>query len=363
MLNEAEKQNQTNYNLSFVGSTGSSNVFVHPPPILQVRTSISSVSSSHLFEFTTICRDPTTVNGYAPPKSLEIQSSVHEAEMPHCIHAQGGKVKVNIEDLPMPPFLNTVSTSSVQSFMQKIQERGQRTIQQESNAIPPPELKWRSSTSSQQLYDWTSNEDARQINPTLSPKLRVQISTTLLSSGRDKDVPPTLPVRRESSEYTLEWTSYPGYFENSQQTDGRGCDTPPFFPQNATPSVVFGGKTAPSNEINLIGLRSPTQTLENACNKSIEIEPGYKVTVRGAEETLLYVAADATGLASNSRSMIATFQCWTCSTTMHCVFDAAYVVCPMCRTVQPTDHHQGWGAGLGFLTSDWDEWKSALSCQ
>jgi hypothetical protein len=366
MLTEAGMKSEANNEVNFYGA--SSKVLLHPPPVLQVTTSISSVSSSHLIEFTTICRDPPRIIGYEPPKSLEVRSTIHAAEVPPTGKAEkifDGKVKVNVEDLPMPPFLYSVSSSSVQNFMQKIQERGQRSIQQESNATPPPELKWSSSSSSQQRYDWGSNEDERRINPTLSPKLRVQISTTLLNSGRGIDVPPTLPVRRESSEYTLEWTSYHRYFENSHYAthhDGRGCDTPPFFPEEASPSMVFGGKKSPNNEINLVDLMSPVQNLETACNKSIEIEPGHKVTVRGAEETMLYVAADATGLASNTRSLIATCQCWACSATMHCVFDAAYVVCPVCRTVQPTDHHQGWGAGLGFLTRDWDEWKSALSC-
>jgi hypothetical protein len=71
----------------------------------------------------------------------------------------------------------------------------------------------------------------------------------------------------------------------------------------------------------------------------------------------LYVAADAT----SGQNLIATFSCWTCANTIHCVKDAAYILCPACRTLQPTDLDPGWGAGLGFLTSEWNEWNAALA--
>jgi hypothetical protein len=108
---------------------------------------------------------------------------------------------------------------------------------------------------------------------------------------------------------------------------------------------------------------------------TIEIAPGFLVPFRGVEETMVYIATDATTTATmgaKKSRYIASNTCWTCTTLVHHIADVAYVFCPVCRTLQPTNvtdtvdpraagtsETSGcWGVGLGFLTDDWKTWKA-----
>ena len=171
------------------------------------------------------------------------------------------------------------------------------------------------------------------------------------------------PVMREtkscSSVHTLEWTSYNKYYES------------PRSPTQLRETTSNSSQTAGSNGTGQISgtfLAPPLETKVSACGSvvapapSIEVAPGHSVSIRGADETLLYVAADTT---TASKSLITTNQCMTCTSTVHCVWDAEFILCPVCLTVQPvgtsTEETQRWGVGLGFLPHDWDVWKESLA--
>ena len=57
----------------------------------------------------------------------------------------------------------------------------------------------------------------------------------------------------------------------------------------------------------------------------IEIAPGLRVRLRGAEETMNAIASDR----------LATEFCTCCQELLHCVRDADYVLCPNCKVVSP----------------------------
>jgi hypothetical protein len=93
----------------------------------------------------------------------------------------------------------------------------------------------------------------------------------------------------------------------------------------------------------------------NSAPQTLEVAPGHFVTLRGASETLLYVAAHAT----SPRQMIISETCIACDTCVHSVCDCEYILCPVCHTILSSGV-AGHGVGLGFLTADWDEWNFNL---
>jgi len=79
----------------------------------------------------------------------------------------------------------------------------------------------------------------------------------------------------------------------------------------------------------------------------VEISPGVKVRLRGSRETKACIARD----------FYVPTMCSSCQLDpLFCIMDANYVVCPVCRVVQPleggadTEYHGGVGLGFDFDT-------------
>jgi hypothetical protein len=87
----------------------------------------------------------------------------------------------------------------------------------------------------------------------------------------------------------------------------------------------------------------------------IEVAPGVKIRLRGSQETWEAIARDyyAPGL------------CWGCSETIFVIQDAAYLLCPTCRTVSPMDgtfeHPHISGVGLGFTFEELVLWQQQIA--
>jgi hypothetical protein len=86
---------------------------------------------------------------------------------------------------------------------------------------------------------------------------------------------------------------------------------------------------------------------------TIEISPGVHVHLRGADETWKAIA--------NDYYMPA--ECICCESTIFCIQNADYVLCPDCRVVSrmdgPSSHGMG-GVGLGFKYEDLARWQEDI---
>lgn len=90
-------------------------------------------------------------------------------------------------------------------------------------------------------------------------------------------------------------------------------------------------------------------------SKTIEIMPGLRVPLRGAEETWNCIEQD----------FYLPVTCFGCTTELCCIQDASYVLCPVCRVVGPMDTGAGdfgstVGVGLGFSFDDLFQWQSEI---
>jgi hypothetical protein len=86
---------------------------------------------------------------------------------------------------------------------------------------------------------------------------------------------------------------------------------------------------------------------------TIEISPGVHVRLRGADETWKAIAND----------YYMPTECICCESTIFCIQNADYVLCPDCRVVSrmndPSSHIMG-GAGLGFKYEDLARWQKDI---
>jgi hypothetical protein len=90
-------------------------------------------------------------------------------------------------------------------------------------------------------------------------------------------------------------------------------------------------------------------------SKTIEIMPGIRVPLRGAEETWNCIRQD----------FFLPVTCLACTTELCCIQDASYVLCPVCRVVSPMDAGAGdfgstVGVGLGFSFDELYQWQSEI---
>lgn len=309
------------------------------PTFLRACSSVSSVTSSHLFEITTISGSSRLGTPFAPPR-LNVTTSSHSVQR---LKSQNLKAQVSldIDDVPSLPLLqDIVAWRSIQSRdgASTAAKRNPSLIDDDEvkSFDLAPTLQDLTPTSSTQ---WTSHEEAAYV-----PREGLQVTTSSFS-------------RR-----SLEWWSINAHSCPAVPPSPR-CNSQPHLRATTSSSSCLSDyierklaaamtrDTRSSNEMSLGSLEQSSDL------RIIEIAPGVEVPMRGAEETMLYVAAAVTC----ELTLIATCACWTCSTTIHCVKDAAYILCPMCHTVQPTDFDIAWGVGLGFLPSDWDEWNAALT--
>ncbi len=86
---------------------------------------------------------------------------------------------------------------------------------------------------------------------------------------------------------------------------------------------------------------------------TIEISPGVHVRLRGADETWKAIAND----------FYMPAECICCETTIFCIQNADYVLCPDCRVVScmedPSSRGVG-GVGLGFKYEDLARWQEDI---
>jgi hypothetical protein len=104
-----------------------------------------------------------------------------------------------------------------------------------------------------------------------------------------------------------------------------------------------------------INLPPASFSVVNNASKTIEIMPGLRVPLRGAEETWNCIEQD----------FFSPVTCFGCSTELCCIKDASYVLCPVCRVVGPMDTGAGdfgstVGVGLGFSFDDLFQWQSEI---
>jgi hypothetical protein len=86
---------------------------------------------------------------------------------------------------------------------------------------------------------------------------------------------------------------------------------------------------------------------------TIEISPGVHVRLRGADETWKAIENDCYMPA----------ECICCESTIFCIQNADYVLCPDCRVVsrmEGNSSHGIGGVGLGFKYEDLARWQDAI---
>jgi len=89
----------------------------------------------------------------------------------------------------------------------------------------------------------------------------------------------------------------------------------------------------------------------------IEVAPGQFLNLRGAQETWQAVNDD----------FFLPCSCVICDQTIFCIADADYVLCPVCRVVNPVDFGTetsgSGGVGLGFTLDDLAKWHAEIARQ
>ena len=90
---------------------------------------------------------------------------------------------------------------------------------------------------------------------------------------------------------------------------------------------------------------------------SVEVSPGVYVPLRGAAETMQAIPND----------YYAPTSCVSCDSTIFCIEDANYILCPNCRVVSPLEGlYEGLrkgrgGVGLGFTLHELELWQNDLN--
>lgn len=70
----------------------------------------------------------------------------------------------------------------------------------------------------------------------------------------------------------------------------------------------------------------------------IEIQPGFSLPLRGADETTRALAVN----------FIVKLNCMVCTLEIQCIGDAEYILCPVCRSVSPIEGNSGNNGGVGL---------------
>jgi hypothetical protein len=86
---------------------------------------------------------------------------------------------------------------------------------------------------------------------------------------------------------------------------------------------------------------------------TIEISPGVQVRLRGADETRKAIEND----------FYMPAECICCESTIFCIQNADYILCPDCRVVsrmEDLSSHEMGGVGLGFKYEDLARWQEAI---
>jgi hypothetical protein len=89
--------------------------------------------------------------------------------------------------------------------------------------------------------------------------------------------------------------------------------------------------------------------------KTVEVSPGEHLRLRGADETWNAIRADS----------FVPCLCICCTSTLLCIDDAIFVLCPNCDAVSPiegilSDVGYDGGVGLGFTMDELGKWQSLI---
>jgi hypothetical protein len=99
--------------------------------------------------------------------------------------------------------------------------------------------------------------------------------------------------------------------------------------------------------------QSPLRPSPSPSPSSIEISPGVQVRLRGADETWRAIEYDYYMPA----------ECVCCESTIFCIQDADYILCPDCRVVSRLEGSSSrgmGGVGLGFKYEDLARWQEDI---
>lgn len=83
---------------------------------------------------------------------------------------------------------------------------------------------------------------------------------------------------------------------------------------------------------------APSRQAQHPNEMMIEIQPGFSLPLRGAQETTRAVEINFVVLAT----------CMVCTVQAKCIADAEYVLCPVCRSVSPIEANAGNNGGVGL---------------
>ena len=127
--------------------------------------------------------------------------------------------------------------------------------------------------------------------------------------------------------------------------------------RTSTARSVRGGRRHPSTSTSTSRQRAVVfphrRQSSSSQSTEIEIAPGQRARLRGAKEAFYAVKHD----------FFLPTQCAGCQTSLCCVMDASYVLCPECRVVGPLEggatDGQG-GCGLGFTLEVLNQWQQEI---
>jgi hypothetical protein len=202
-----------------------------------------------------------------------------------------------------------------------------------------------------QMVENTSTYDAMELNSQGSIIIfdgqRKDVSNLLLPKFRIERFYPELESDEESHanscSTTVDSNSILCNFRPEKNEDKKRRDflqndafeEKKMLPDNATPTELYDTDIWDSDSFFLDD--------ENEEELNLEVERGVNVKVRGSAETRRAVL----------NWNIIRVQCCECSVYIHCIADAEYILCPLCRCISPlwllnpTCGHKH-GVGLGF---------------
>jgi hypothetical protein len=163
-------------------------------------------------------------------------------------------------------------------------------------------------------------------------------------------------LKHDTKDMRYDQYSYMGKFK-SQSSACRNI-TPERPPERATKErntagISYGTRIVGFQPVSYAAAPYPLEEI-----KCIEVVPGQYHQLRGADETWRAVQADH----------FSPCTCFFCPTTLFCISDALYVLCPHCNVACPMPNDDGGadikmkrhGVGLGFTLSELADWQYHL---
>jgi hypothetical protein len=119
------------------------------------------------------------------------------------------------------------------------------------------------------------------------------------------------------------------------------------------PRDLWRGDISDCSSSSDLKLHSMSAPPPRPSQSSIEISPGVQVRLRGADETWEAIEHD----------YYMPTECICCESTIFCIQDADYVLCPGCRVVSRLEGSSSrgmGGVGLGFKYADLARWQDDI---